>query len=129
MTKHRRIDIIDALAGRRMALERIETQQLLDRTAAEANDIARVVQRTQRAAADVQLLEQSKDAAPRQQPTGQQVLDECQQPGCHAFAGWFVRRRRGATHRPTYRRLCTRDAARRIRRRAHTSTTRRDQAR
>lgn len=89
--------------------------------------VRRVVQRTQRAVADLELLDQSKEARPRQWHTEQG--NSCQQPGCHKPAGWFVRFRRGTSHRPAYRRLCTRDAARRIRRRAHTSTTRRDQTR
>jgi hypothetical protein len=89
--------------------------------------VRRVVQRTQRAVADLELLDQSKDARPRHWHTEQ--ANNCQQPGCHKPAGWFVQFRRGTRSRPAYRRLCTRDAARRIRRRAHTKTTRRDHTR
>lgn len=125
MVRHRRIDIGDAFHGRRKALEFVAARQLVERTAAEADEIARV----RRAAADIYLLEHSPDATPRPWRTGKPVLDECQQAGCHQFAGWFVRCRRGTTSRPTYQRLCTRDAAGELRRRAHTSTTRRDIAR
>lgn len=76
---------------------------------------------------DLQTVEASPDAVPRLLDQG--GPDRCRQPGCLNVARWCVRFRRGTTHRPAYRRLCTRDAARRIRRRAHTSTTRRDQTR
>ncbi|GAB3433043.1 hypothetical protein [Actinophytocola sediminis] len=76
---------------------------------------------------DLETVEASFAAVPRLLDQG--GPDDCRQPGCHHVASWFVRFRRGATHRPAYRRLCTRHAARRIRRRNHTSTTRRDQTR
>ena len=88
----------------------------------ELAEARRVAQRAQRAAADLVLLDQSTDADLRHWRAGDRVLDACQQPGCHGTASWFVRFRRGTTHRPAYRRLCTRDAARRIRRRTHQAT-------
>jgi hypothetical protein len=142
MAKHSQrpdMPIISAFVGAHQARDELAEQHgAAERATTEDAEIQQATPRWQQAIDDVwdrhrrdlETVEASADVAPRLLDQG--GPDTCQQPGCHGAACWYVRFRHGTTHRPAYRPLCTRDAARRIRRRAHQATrtaSRRDHTR